>query len=119
MPSLPDPTVGGILACNASGPLADITLLVCSTSRGLVRCNRIVPKAQTRKNMRRHVQGVRRCRGNLRISPRRRQPSRRKLSAVIGMNQVMRGTRMLGLTAIDRLQDLCCQFLVGVRSVRR
>src|SRR5262245_45684573 len=98
---------------------ADVTLLVGSTSCRLVRGDRILPKAKTGENMRGHVQSVRRRRCNLRVSPRRRQSSRRKLSAVVGMNQVVSGARMVGLTAIDRLEDLSRALLVGMRSICR
>ena len=63
---------------------------------GEVGIDVILPKAEPGKNVRRHMQGVRRGGSQLRIFPSRRQSLLRHAGLVVGVDQVMGDARMIG-----------------------
>ncbi len=93
---------------------ADVTLIVRGVAGGFVGLDRIFPEAEAGEDVGRHMQGMRRCRCDLRVRSGRRQSALSELRAVVGVDQVMGHTRMVGLTVVDGLEDVSGPFLVGV-----
>ena len=81
---------------------------------GQVRIDRILPQAQPRENVRRHVQGVRRRGRDPGITPRGRKRQNRQLRRIVAVDHVVRDARMVRLLRQNAIQDLGRLFLVGV-----
>lgn len=89
------------------------------TAGGFVRLDRIVPEAETSEDVGRHMQGVRRCRCDLRVRSRRHEAAWSELCTVVCVDEVVSHTRMVGLSAVDGLEYVGGPFLVGVAAIRR
>ncbi len=71
--------------------------------RGFVGRDRVLPHSRREKDVRRHVQGVHRRRGDRRIHARRAHPEGRVHRVVVAVDQVVRGARMLRVPREDVL----------------
>ena len=60
-----------------------------------IRTNRVLPQAEPREDVRRHVKRVRRVGRDLRVALRGRERQRRELRIVEAVNQVMRDPRVI------------------------
>ena len=65
------------------------------------------------------MQRVRRGRSYQRVDFRRRQSSSRQLRIVIGMDQVVRDSRVLRVSAKERLKQIRRLLLIGMRFICR
>ena len=69
--------------------------------------------------MGRHVQGMRHRRRDVGIAQRRRQPVLGHCRRIVGVDQIMRDTRMIGHLRTDLIEDRLRLFLIGVGLVGR
>ena len=83
-----------------------------------VGCDRVLPHAQPREDVRRHVQRVRRRWGDRGVTPRRRQPLLHQLGVVVRVNQVVRGAGVIGTRLEEGLEDAAGLELFGEGLVR-
>ena len=72
---------------------------------GEVGLDRLLPHAQGGEDVRRHMERMRRRRRQRRISPRRRQPFHRDRRVVVGVNDVMHDSGMIGLCRLQLFED--------------
>ena len=79
---------------------------------GNVRSDRILPQAKAHEDMRRHVQGVGRIRGNGRVPAGSIEALRHEFRAIGRVNHVMRDSRMIGILLQQGLENRDGSFLV-------
>jgi hypothetical protein len=96
-----------------------VAMLAGRRNGGDIRCDRILPEPQPDENVRRHVQCVRETGSNLGIGPCGRHPLRREHRIVIGMDQVVRDSRMIRTRRKYRLEDGRRFSLIAIRLVFR
>ena len=75
------------------------------SSGGQIRVNRFLPQAQARKNVRGHVQGMRRVGGDLGVATRGIETLGRKLRDVASVNQVVGGAGMVRLSGKELIEN--------------
>ena len=97
----------------------DRVVFPCGRRRRQVGLDRILPKADARERVGRHVERVRRVRRDLRVAPRRVERARRERRHVEAVNDVVREPGMLGLALELALEDAGGFQLVRVRLVGR
>ena len=93
--------------------------LARSVGRQDVRVDRLLPRADTREGVRRHVQRVRRRRRDLRVAARRAQRVIGQRRHVVAVDDVVRDARMIGLLGVELLEDRPGLQLIRVRLVGR
>ena len=99
----PRKTVEVLLIDRPTGPLHPRHRRVV---RRFVGGRGFVPHAEREKHVRRHVQRVARCRRDLRVDPRRIQAAPIVHPVVVGVQGVVRGSRMLRILLEDRGRQL-------------
>lgn len=73
--------------------------------RRQIRLNVLLPQSEPRKDVRWHMQRMRRSRSNRSITPRRGQTQVRHFRVIAGVNQVMCNTRMLRFLLQHLIKD--------------
>ena len=98
-------------------------LCLLEPPRGLDRAkigrDRFVPFTQARVDVRRHVLGVRYRRRDRRVAVGRRLALARERRRVVGMNEIVREARVIGMPTEERLEDPACLPLAGMGRVAR
>ena len=78
-------------------------VLLGSGGRGEIRLNRFFPQTQPRKNVRWHVERMRRRRSDFRVGPSSGQGKNRKLGRIVAVDQVVSDTGMVWLLWQDTI----------------
>ena len=86
-------------------PFADVVPRHGGVVRADVGVDRLLPRADAREGVRRHVERVRRVGREVRVLPRVGQRARRERRHVVAVNQIVRDAGMIGLHFVEPLED--------------
>ncbi len=98
---------------------SDVALVVCRESSGLVRRNGLLPHAESREDMRGHMQRMGSGRRDFRVRARRTETLRGHFLVVARMDQIMGDSGVVGVCAEERVENLGGAFLLHVGFVER